>query len=302
MSDRVGYWNDREQQALHELPLAARVIYLQELRWNADADGMVGLKRRISLRGLTETLTVPAASGRHKSAQASPTRDAVRHVMRLLLDAGLIVRVRGFENTLVYRLPLAVAPQSVPRRSTTGAPQEHHTSSTTPNASDTNASDDTSTTGAPHRTEPRSTTHHQSPITALGKSSVNPEVEVIGGRAREIDAIQAADAIPPLFPTEAGRACVALRAVGVYDAIPSDMKLQEALNSGITTAQLVATAAQAILDGKPRMAYVVATAMGKTRDAKVASSKQASLEANNRAVAGAWAAQDVELEEVYAPQ
>lgn len=91
-----------------------------------------------------------------------------------------------------------------------------------------------------------------------------------------------------------------MKAVGICDVNPQDMKLRDAINAGVTTAQVVAAALLVVADGKPRMRLAIATARGKATDALLSASKQANLESKNRAVADAWASAD-EPEDAYAP-
>ena len=68
--------------------------------------GIVGIKRQISRKGLCEVLEVHKRRGSHRVVEPV-TKDRLRALFNLLLHRGLIVRVHGYENTLVFRLPLA---------------------------------------------------------------------------------------------------------------------------------------------------------------------------------------------------
>ncbi len=122
-------WNDAEDLALDYLPYEAQVLYLRGLRRFMDYEtGIVGIKRRISRKGLFEVLEVHKLRGSHR-AVVSMNKDRLRALFNVLLQAGLIERVKGYESTLVFRLPLADfdckqpdAPQSVSGRS---APRAH---------------------------------------------------------------------------------------------------------------------------------------------------------------------------------
>lgn len=118
MSGPVGHWSAAEDAALHELPHVAQLIYLRGLRRFVDAQtGTVGLARVVSRRSLVELLTVPGRRGRHNAHEVDPSEGMVRHALRALEGAGLIVPVAGYERRLVFRLPMALEGQSVSRMS-----------------------------------------------------------------------------------------------------------------------------------------------------------------------------------------
>lgn len=118
MKGPVGHWSSAEDAALHELSHVAQLIYLRALRRFVDVQtGVVGLSRVVSRRAIVELLTVPGRRGRHSTHEVAPTEGMVRHALRALEDAGLIESVRGYERRLVFRLPMALQGQSVPRMS-----------------------------------------------------------------------------------------------------------------------------------------------------------------------------------------
>lgn len=118
MSGPMGHWSPAEDAALHELSHVAQLVYLRGLRRFVDGQtGIVGLSRVVSRRALLEMLTVPGQRGRHSAHEVAPTEGMVRHALRALEDAGLVVPVPGYERRLVFRLPLALQGHSVPRMS-----------------------------------------------------------------------------------------------------------------------------------------------------------------------------------------
>ena len=66
-----------------------------------------------------------------------------------------------------------------------------------------------------------------------------------------------------------GEACMAMKSVGMAGVNPSSPKLTALLEAGITVAELVAAAADAVAKGKP-FAYALASAEGRRRDAATA--------------------------------
>lgn len=107
----------QEEAALHELPLMAQVMYLRGLRPYLDAEsGLVGIRRRVSERGLAEVVTVPARAGRQSEHVVEPTRKQVRAALDALEGAGLLRRVQGVDRCFVFCLPLAMQGKSVLRR------------------------------------------------------------------------------------------------------------------------------------------------------------------------------------------
>ncbi len=113
-----------EYEALLYLPLRAQVVYVMELRRFMDSEtGIVGIKRRISLKSLAEVLEVRPDRGNQYGCVEVPSRDQVRSALRQLQRAGLLSRVPGYEHTLVFRCDLActalVRPDSPPHVHTT---------------------------------------------------------------------------------------------------------------------------------------------------------------------------------------
>ena len=70
-------------------------------------------------------------------------------------------------------------------------------------------------------------------------------------------------------PTREAEACMAMKAAGMAAVNPSNPKLTALLEAGITVAELVAAAADAVAKGKP-FAYALASAEGRRRDAATA--------------------------------
>ncbi|MBK1688897.1 YdaU family protein [Rubrivivax gelatinosus] len=68
-------------------------------------------------------------------------------------------------------------------------------------------------------------------------------------------------------PTSAGLACRVIRAAGVQDVNPSHPDLAKLLAAGATPEELGDVAREAVAKGKPRFAWVLATAAGRRRDA-----------------------------------
>lgn len=109
MSGLKTQWNDEEDRALDYLPHRAQVCYLRGLRRYMDyKTGVVGIARFISYKGLAEVMEVRPCRG-SKEVAYTPTKDAVRAVLKLLERKGLVVPVaRGDKSMpLVFKLPLA---------------------------------------------------------------------------------------------------------------------------------------------------------------------------------------------------
>lgn len=91
--------------------------------------------------------------------------------------------------------------------------------------------------------------------------------------------------------------CMAMKAAGMAGVNPSNPKLVALLKAGITQAELVQAAADAVTAQKP-FAYALATAEGRRNDAAKVSlstaktqNRQVALEQRNRQVADEWSAQ-----------
>lgn len=104
-------WNEREDDAMHGLPHMAQLTYLRALRPYMDyATGIVGIKRGISLKSISEMLHVESGQGRRE--YGDPSTKAVRYALDLLERAGLIEKKKA-DRQLVFRLPLADMDSSV---------------------------------------------------------------------------------------------------------------------------------------------------------------------------------------------
>ncbi|MET0025672.1 MAG: hypothetical protein ABW085_15560 [Sedimenticola sp.] len=100
-------FNDEERLALDYLPLKARVLYLLLLKVHMDRDTrIVGIRRRISRKAMQELLEVHRQPGSTIPPE-TPSIKEIRTALKQLGRAGLIRRVKGYENTLVFFLPLA---------------------------------------------------------------------------------------------------------------------------------------------------------------------------------------------------
>lgn len=106
---------DAELEALQRLMHAgypfAYVLYVQEIRRYMDmATGVVGERRRISEKGMQETLERSAGPGPNGSAK-SRTRDFIQRQLSALERYGLLVRLPKAtkRSPMLFLLPLAVA-------------------------------------------------------------------------------------------------------------------------------------------------------------------------------------------------
>lgn len=148
---RTTSWNEAEDEALDYLPLVAQLVYLRVLRRNMDyATGIVGLKRRISYRSIIEWMEVRSGLGGSEGVTTGLTLDGARWVIKILLKHGLIVRVSGYERTLVFKLPHATTDQSDPVKYPRGTPEPDQTNSardsTTPKPNNGAGCEDNDTT------------------------------------------------------------------------------------------------------------------------------------------------------------
>lgn len=101
----ITQFNGEELSALEGLPLASRVLYLMAIRPYMDySTGMVGIKRGISLRSLSETLYVEPHQGMKESAFS---RDQVYRLVGWLEKSGIVERRSVEREKLVFFLPLA---------------------------------------------------------------------------------------------------------------------------------------------------------------------------------------------------
>ncbi|NID14988.1 DUF1376 domain-containing protein [Luteibacter yeojuensis] len=108
------------------------------------------------------------------------------------------------------------------------------------------------------------------------------------------------------FPAHVA-AAIAMRQAGVHDAHPQFEPLHQFIAEGGRVEAIEAVAAQAVRDGKGRMAYVVGKARGQLQDAMrspgagtAKADQQAALEQTNRDTAADWAGVVIEPEESHA--
>jgi hypothetical protein len=103
-------WNEHEDAALHELQNHhAAILYLRGLRKHMDYDtGLVGIRRRISLRMFSELLEERRDPG-SPYPQYIPTKASIRWALTRLEKVKLIERIpqTGHMAPMVFRLPLA---------------------------------------------------------------------------------------------------------------------------------------------------------------------------------------------------
>jgi hypothetical protein len=255
LSGPDGHWYAEEDAALHELPLIARLIYLQGLRrFMCGRTFRVGEpgRRTVTYRSLAETVTVPAVRGRHSGDETTPSEKTIRHALDVLVESGLLQRVPGFQGRLVFRCAIAAQCHQVRRmRGGSGAGSGDPMRGGEESSSDAGSeamrggmrgTPDAPMTGAQQRTD-------------NSYSVVEPEGE--GEYSR-------------VTPTVAGALCRRLRAAGVQGAQPNHPRLLEALGEGISPEAIEAVATELVSKGQgpPKLAYVVATARGRAKDSK----------------------------------
>lgn len=113
----ITQFNDEEMSALEGLPLAARVLYLMGIRPFMDySTGLVGVKRGISLKSLSEVLYVEPHKG---MKEASYSRDQVFRLIAWLEKAGLVEKRSIERERLVFFLGLANADKSEKKKAAT---------------------------------------------------------------------------------------------------------------------------------------------------------------------------------------
>lgn len=105
-----------ERQALHgQRPFLVK-LYLLAIRPYMDyASGVVGLKRRISWRSLTEEMYVEPTCGVPKNETGSPSRNQLRRAIMQLERAGLI-KYHDDKSWLVFECILATRDQSAQKQ------------------------------------------------------------------------------------------------------------------------------------------------------------------------------------------
>lgn len=162
-------WNDSEEEALHGLPWIAQLVYLRALRPHMDyASGVVGIKRGISLKGLSETLHVEPGQGRKDSGD--PSQKAVRHALELLVRQGLIETMPATMK-LIFRLPLASTDDSVSEKwGTFGARLGHRKLGTDEPSNDGAESEKQGTFGA----DPNHEKWGTPPVSGIRKEDSSP--------------------------------------------------------------------------------------------------------------------------------
>lgn len=170
----------RELDALHELPHMAQVLYLRGLRPFLDINtGLVGVRRRISERGLAEIATVPARPGRSARYVVEPTRDHVRQALSALESAGLIRPVRGVDRCFVFYLPAAVQGKSVRRSSPPIRPQDVGAQKPHNGAGFEHSGDASSTPSSPPHQGYISTTTTEASVKGMDARASNIDVAVV---------------------------------------------------------------------------------------------------------------------------
>lgn len=255
MSGPDGHWYAEEDAALHELPLVARLIYLQGLRrFMCGRTFRVGEpgRRTVTYRSLAETVTVPAVRGRHSADETTPSEKTIRHALDVLVESGLLQRVPGFQGRLVFRCAIAAQCHQVRRmRGGSGAgsgdPMRGGEESSSDAVSEPMRGGMRGTPDAPMRGAQQRTDNSY--------SVVEPEGEGESSR---------------VAPTVAGALCRRLRAVGVQGVQPHHPGLLQALGEGISPEWIEAVATELVSKGQgpPKLAYVVATVRGRAKDGK----------------------------------
>lgn len=241
-----------ERELLRGLPHAARLMY-EAIRVRMDGASCVSGRApgpRLSYRYLAEDIEVPAERGRRNSAEFKPSARVIEYGLELLTRVGLIARAGS--EPMVYLLPIALQVSSARRINRGSAGQISGAISRGRKASNTKASDgicegisgarEEAISGAPQRSD-------------NSFSVVEPEGE--GEYSR-------------VAPTVAGALCLRLRALGVQGVQPHHPKLLQALGEGITSDFIQAVATELVSKGQgpPKLAYVVATAIGRAQDGK----------------------------------
>lgn len=260
MSGPSGHWSADEDDKLHELPWGAQLLYLRGLRRFVHTDGVVGVVRRISYRGLIETLTVPECRGRHAKAEEAPTQSMIRHLLAVLVKSGLIVVHPTNPGGLVFRLPYALQDKSVPRMSST----INSTMSDTMSSTVSDRQKPHGNAGLHGVDEAMSNTMNNAMSNAM--SSTQQSKAVIGNysvacrspkRARE--------------ENEIGELCKRLRQEAhMLDANPHRSELIALLTDGFSIALIVETAIDLASKpkGVPNVGYLTGTVRGRFHDSQ----------------------------------
>lgn len=249
MSGPDGHWYADEDDALQELPWGMQVMYLRGLRRFMARDGVVGLAKTISRQALIEVMTVPAKRGRHQSDQERPTVKTVRHGLDVLRSVGLIEPLPGYEGCLVFRLPLAMAGESVRRmRGRSGAdPAEGMSGPTNP-----------SSNAAPGDMKGR--------MRGRAKAAMRGPPQITEGF---VDTTVSAESSVTQASAR-GALCKRLRDAGVVQVNPSHPSIVAAITDGLDIELVVRTAVELVSRQQhdpPPAAYVIAAVRGRMADA-----------------------------------
>jgi hypothetical protein len=239
-----------EREALRGLPHAQRLLY-EAIKLKMDGRTFIaGRAARISLQYLRESLEVRSDRGRHSGHEFELDRHRARKAIEGLERAGLVQRLRGPGDELVFLLPVAAAGQSAPgMRARSGRTIKAHMT----------AQQETSNDAACSGMRAHSTERNESPMRAPPQASVKSSFVVEPEVTVEVTRVA---------PTEAGALCRRLRAVGVQGVQPHHPALLQALGEGISAEWIESVAEDLVSKGQgpPKLAYVVATARGRWKD------------------------------------
>jgi hypothetical protein len=253
LSGPDGHWYAEEDAALHELPLIARLIYLQGLRrFMCGRTFRVGEpgRRTVTYRSLAETVTVPAVRGRHSGDETTPSEKTIRHALDVLVESGLLQRVPGFQGRLVFRCAIAAQCHQVRRMrggsgAGSGAPMRGGEESSSdagfePMRGGMRGTPDAPMRGAQQRTD-------------NSYSVVEPEGEGESSR---------------VAPTVAGALCARLRALGVGRLSTAHPRLLQALAMGITSEEFEECVRKRVEAGHdpPSLPWLAEAVIGKRQD------------------------------------
>jgi len=113
----ITQFNGDEDTALQGIPLAAQLLYLRGIRPFMDYQtGIVGIKRKISLNGLTDILHVEAHQG---CKEERHSKQQVRRLLEWLIRSGLLERRSIERESLIFFLPMADKNKSVQKKADT---------------------------------------------------------------------------------------------------------------------------------------------------------------------------------------
>jgi len=120
----ITQFNGDEDTALQGIPLAAQLLYLRGIRPFMDYQtGIVGIKRKISLNGLTDILHVEAHQG---CKEERHSKQQVRRLLEWLIRSGLLERRSIERESLIFFLPMADKNKSVQKKADTKPTQSRH--------------------------------------------------------------------------------------------------------------------------------------------------------------------------------